>query len=226
MVKWRYQHRSEETVAQVFGNLKLLKSDMEAKGWVIDSFIFKYKNEQFVVLVKLFAEKEKKQNPYALVKLEFLRRIDVSSSLQVEASSSGLLVDAKTLRKFFNIEYSENLRDILQQFNENFSRFIPVEVMDNKGNDQLSVMVSSLSRSDSENPKKVYCFKVRRNGIKSNGELAQRSDYNDNKARILLPHLYSKFKDDKNISFCFSENEHDKKTDEEILANWAKTKND
>ncbi|MBU5671757.1 hypothetical protein KQJ23_07905 [Paenibacillus sp. MSJ-6] len=213
-------------MAQVFGNLKLLKSDMEAKGWVIDSFIFKYKNEQFVVLVKLFAEKEKKQNPYALVKLEFLRRIDVSSSLQVEASSSGLLVDAKTLRKFFNIEYSENLRDILQQFNENFSRFIPVEVMDNKGNDQLSVMVSSLSRSDSENPKKVYCFKVRRNGIKSNGELAQRSDYNDNKARILLPHLYSKFKDDKNISFCFSENEHDKKTDEEILANWAKTKND
>ncbi len=213
-------------MAHVFGNLKLLKSDMEAKGWVIDSFIFKYKNEEFIVLVNLFAEKEKKQNPYALVKLEFLRRIDVSSSLQVEANSSGLLVDAKTLREYFNIEFSENIRSILQQFNENFSRFIPVEVMDNKSNDQLSVMVSSLSRDDSENPKKVYCFKVRRNGIKSNGELAQRSDYNDNKARILLPGLYPKFKDDKNISFCFSENENDKKTDEEILANWAKTRND
>ncbi|MFM9327997.1 DUF6037 family protein [Paenibacillus mesotrionivorans] len=212
-------------MANVFGDLKLLKSDMEAKGWVIDSFIFKYKNEEFIILVKLFAEKEKKQNPYALVKLEFLRRIDVSSSLQVEANSSGLLVDVKTLREYFNIQFSENLRDILQQFNENFSRFIPVEVMDNKGKDQLSVMVSSLSRSDSENPNKVYCFKVRRNGIKSNGELAQRSDYNDNKARILLPDLYSKFKDDKNISFCFSGNVNDKKTDEEILANWAKTGN-
>lgn len=35
-------------------HLKLLRTDMEAKGWTISSFIFVYKNIKYVVLVKLF----------------------------------------------------------------------------------------------------------------------------------------------------------------------------
>lgn len=35
-------------------HLKLLRTDMEANGWTISSFIFVYKNIKYVVLVKLF----------------------------------------------------------------------------------------------------------------------------------------------------------------------------
>jgi hypothetical protein len=212
-------------MTHVFENLKYLKKDMEAKGWVIDSFIFRYNDEDFIVLVKLFAESEKKKNTYALLKLEFLRLSDVNISLQVEANAVKLFVDdTKTLREYFGISYSENLGSILQQFMEYFSRFIPLEVIDNKIEDQLKVMVSSLSKSDSENPNKLYCYQVRRNGIKSDGNLAQRSNFNDNKSRILRPLLYEKFKNEKNISFCYSEKQSEENTDETILENYANNK--
>ncbi|OKP87647.1 hypothetical protein A3842_05965, partial [Paenibacillus sp. P3E] len=191
---------------------------------VIDSFIFSYNNEDFIVLVKLFVENEKKKDTYALVKLEFLRQSDLNSSLELEANSNSLFVATKTLREYFNIEYNENLGDILQQFKEYFSKFIPKEVIEDKSEEKLRILVASLSKSDSENPNKMYCYQVRRNGYKSDGELAQRSIYNDNKTRILRPFLYSKLKDEKNISFCFSENKNDENTDETILANWVKNK--
>ncbi|WP_340015673.1 DUF6037 family protein [Paenibacillus sp. FSL K6-1318] len=211
-------------MTNVLENLKYLKKDMEAKGWVIDSFIFRYNDEDFIVLIKLFAENEKKKNAYALLKLEFLRLTDVNISLQVEANAAKLFVDAKPLREYFGISYSENLGSILQQFMEYFSRFIPVEVIDNKNEDQLKVMVSSLSKSDSENPNKLYCYQVRRNGIKSDGSLAQRSNFNDNKSRILRPFLYEKFKNEKNISFCYSAKQNEESTDEIILANYSNNK--
>lgn len=47
-------------MSNVFENLKILKSDMEEKGWVMDSFLFRYKNINYIVLVKLYAEDEKK----------------------------------------------------------------------------------------------------------------------------------------------------------------------
>lgn len=58
-------------MVNVFENLKLLKLDMKDKGWVIDSFYFRYKQQNYIVLVKLF-EKEEKVPEYALLKLEFL----------------------------------------------------------------------------------------------------------------------------------------------------------
>lgn len=48
-------------MTNVLENLKYLKKDMEAKGWVIDSFIFRYNDEDFIVLIKLFAENEKRR---------------------------------------------------------------------------------------------------------------------------------------------------------------------
>lgn len=54
-------------------------------------------------------------NQYALVKLHFMKSNDLSDDLQVEANSKNLIVDAKTLRLYFGIEYSDNMGDILCQ---------------------------------------------------------------------------------------------------------------
>ena len=52
-------------------NLHLLKTDMEKKGWMIDSFKFRYKRINYIVLVILFSRDEPKDK-YALVQLDFL----------------------------------------------------------------------------------------------------------------------------------------------------------
>lgn len=205
----------------VFENLKLLKSDMEQKGWCIDSFLFHYKQQDFVVLVRLYDVNETKPD-YALLKLEFLRQGDIDDTLLVAANSAKLLVEPKVLRLYFNIQYGDNIGDIINQFYKYFAEFIPREVTNNKNDVQKMIMVQSLSNSDDENPEKIYCFKVKRNPKKQNGKLGQRSPYNDNKTRLLRPELYDRLRSDTNISFCYSMNSLDKNSDETILTNWAK----
>lgn len=46
----------------IFNNFKLLKADMIAKGWVIDAFPFNYKSRDYIVLAKLYENREKNQN--------------------------------------------------------------------------------------------------------------------------------------------------------------------
>lgn len=56
----------------VFASFKLLKEDMESLGWVIEAFLFKYKNYTYIVLAKLYQENERKPK-FALMKAEFIR---------------------------------------------------------------------------------------------------------------------------------------------------------
>lgn len=204
-------------------NLKYLKRDMENKRWVIDSFMFRYKGIEYIVLVKLYEQNETKPK-YALVKMEFLNVNNISKNLEVPANTSSLMVEAKILRNYFGIEYAPNLRDILQQFAENLGRFIPTSVLNNKNDMQKNMMISSLCKSDSENPNRKYCYKVRRNPDKSDGTPGQRSPYNDNVTRIRRPILYKKLSHDTSLSYCYSEEVSLEKSDEEIIRNWANNK--
>jgi hypothetical protein len=201
-------------------NLKSLRDDMKAKGWHIASFLFTYKDCHYIILVRCYTVEEKRPD-LALVKLEFLREEDIDDALAVPANSQRLLIDAKTLREYFHIEYAENLGDILLQFSERLGAAIPEKVKENPSGPEKAAMVHALDISDAEDPNRIYCFKVKRNPLEKNGKLSQRSIYNDNKTRLLRKKLYEKLSKDTNISFCYSPNELDEKTDEEILRNWA-----
>jgi len=156
-------------------NLRELKDDMLKKGWSICDFLFHYKSVEYIVLVKRFIEGEKRDNKYALVKLHFMKNSDLFDDLQVEANIVGLLINAKELRKYFGIEYNNNLKNILDQFNEHLGKFIPTEMPNPKRLNDLekSAIVKSLSESDSEDPRKKYCI-----GVKRNPQGQKRSHYN------------------------------------------------
>ena len=98
----------------LLSNLTELKNDMVNKKWTICSFLFRYKTVEYIVLIKRFVGKEKRINQYALVKIHFMKRSDLNCELEIEANSSKLLIDAKTLRQYFGIEYQDNLGDILK----------------------------------------------------------------------------------------------------------------
>lgn len=201
-------------------NIKALKEDMENKKWVIDSFMFEFKDTDYIVLVKLYDQNENKPK-YALIKMEFLKVDDITDNLEVPANSNSLMVEPRVLRNYFGIEYAANLGDILQEFSRHLGGFIPTRVLHNKNDMQKRVMVSSLCKSDSENPNKIYCYKVRRNPDKADGKPGQRSPYNDNVTRIRRPALYEKLHKDTSLSFCYSEDFTLQKSDEEIIRNWA-----
>lgn len=68
-----------------FKNLPKLLSSMEEKEWIIDSFLFNYKNEDYVVILKLYSDTERKPSEYAKVKLEFIRANNINESIQAYA---------------------------------------------------------------------------------------------------------------------------------------------
>lgn len=193
-------------------NLVKLKNDMQAKKWTICSFIFLYKGIEYIVLIKRSVGKEVRESQYALVKLHFMKSNNLSDELIVEAHSKGLLTDAKTLRKYFGIEWSENLGDILKQFTTKLGRAIPVEVPVTISDIQKKAMVYSLSKSDSEDPSKIYCTGTRRNP-----EGQKRSEFNADKTKLLRKNLFDKLLNDETISFCYSADQTKEKSDSEIL---------
>ena len=197
--------------------LKSLKEDMKNNGWTICSFIFKYKNINYIVLVKRFVGSVKRINEYALVKLEFMKENDLTDSLEVEANSSKLIIDAKTLREYFGIEYSKNLGDIINQFSNQLGDSIPTNINTNISNIEKKAMVRSLSISDSEDPEKIYCTMVRRNP-----EGKKRSEFNSDKTKLLRSDLFKYFKDDESISFCYSTELTKENDDATILKNFSK----
>ena len=198
-------------------NLKSLKKDMKNNGWTICSFLFKYKNKNYIVLVKRFVGSVKRISEYALVKLEFMKEADLTDLLEVEANSNRLIIDAKTLRKYFGIEYSNNLGDIINQFSNQLGDSIPTNIKINISDIEKQAMVYSLSISDSEDPEKIYCTMARRNP-----EGKKRSEFNSDKTKLLRGELFNYFKDDESISFCYSKEPEKENDDVTILKNFSK----
>lgn len=198
-------------------NLKELKKNMEENNWVICSFLFRYKEIEYIVLVKLFAANERRENTYALVKMQFIKHNNLNEKLEIEANSLRLIIDRETFRIFFGIEYGFNPGDIIEQFTKRLGEKIPTIVPNNVSKAEKDAMVASLSRSDSEDPNKTYCYKVKRNSLGN-----KRSQYNSNKTRILRPELFKKFEDDPSISFCYTDDSSKENDDSTILYNFSK----
>lgn len=209
-------------------NLHALKTDMEKKGWVIDSFKFRYKKINYIVLVMLFDPDEPK-SPYTLVQLDFLNAKNFERHLLVPANAGGLMISAKELRLFFGIHYAENLGDILQQFSQLLGYHIPESVNAQKSQTEKDAIVHTLSKKDCGDPSKLFCYAVKRNPVvkdKHTGELRQqrRSPYNDNKTRLLRRTLYNRLGSDDTLSFCYSDDPAKSRTDEEIINSWTMKK--
>lgn len=195
----------------MFPNLKLLKEDMIKKGWIIDGFLFSFRFLKYDVLVKLYGKNEPKPS-YASAKLEFIDAADINRSYTVHANSRDLInINVKSFREFFRIPYGIGPGNAILSFKEALAPAIPSHVRE-KTDGLKKLIVQSLSRGDSEDPRKIHCTGIRRNEV---GKF--RTDYNDNKARILTPILFNKFFNDKTISFCFSENIERRKPEEVII---------
>ena len=197
-----------------FKNLPNLLSSMEKKGWIIDSFLFKYKKEDYVVILKLYSDAERKPSKHAKVKLEFIRANNINESIHAYADFYEVHFNSiDEFSVFFNVERGNANRNLFKDFSEIFSGYIPDEKHEEKHG---IIQQIQGSRCEGNNPNAIYCYDVRRNG-ETDGRKNTRSKANSNKAYTLRRSLYEKYKDDKNLSFFFSDKLEDERTDEEII---------
>ncbi|MEJ8304695.1 DUF6037 family protein [Saccharibacillus sacchari] len=125
--------------SSLFGNLEQLKKDMKKKKCPVDSFLFGYNKQQYVVLVKPYAKGEKKP-PEALMQLEFLRVGKLRDRLAVPATKWQFMLDARAMRNYFDIEYTENLGEVFRDLYERFADFIPIQVLEDKSEIEQQVL--------------------------------------------------------------------------------------
>lgn len=199
-------------------NFKSLKDDIIKHGWCMTLFEFKYNNDTYFAEVKPYLDNTQKPNKYALVSLLFLRKSNLNDTFSTWANSSTIgFKNIQSFREYFHIKYRENMGDIVKQFIQYFGKLIPINI--NLNSTEKMVLIQRLNISDSENPNKIYCIGLRRNPI-LNDIQNRRTKYNDQKAKMLRPELYKTLflnGNDDTISFCFSTNPYDEKTDAEIL---------
>lgn len=197
-------------------NLRSIRNDLIDRGWVIACFPFTYKRQRYFTLVQRYVPPEETPQ-YQLVKLTFVDGSDTGRTLTAPANTKSIKVGVTEIRKYFGIEYAPNLKDFLPQFYEQLGRFIPPKLPVALSSAEKAVVLSQLDKSTSEDPNKVYCYDVRRNGTHPDGVPNQRSPYNSQKTAMLRPALYEALKADKNLSFYYSIDPDDERSDREIL---------
>ena len=200
-----------------FQNLPELLNDMNRLGWIIDSFPFEYNGKQTIVILTLYTLNERKPSEYAKVKLEFISQDDANHS--IKAYADFYEVHFNSVREFFDFFDINRLdgnrfREIFINFSECFARVIPMQKVINKPLLERELIGR---RAEGNNPNAIYCFDVRRNGRRSDGTPNSRSIENSNKAEMLRPELYHRYRHDPNLSFFFSDNPNEERTDEEII---------
>ncbi len=200
-----------------FQNLPELLNDMNRLGWIIDSFPFEYNGKQTIVILTLYTLNERKPSEYAQVKLEFISQDDANHSIKAYADFYEVHFNSATeFFDFFDINRLDGnrFREIFINFSECFARVIPMQKVINKPLLERELIGR---RAEGNNPNAIYCFDVRRNGRRSDGTPNSRSIENSNKAEMLRPELYHRYRHDPNLSFFFSDNPNEERTDEEII---------
>jgi len=207
-------------------NLKELRKDMIENEKAVIVFRFNYKSREYFVAVCLLTEEDrkKKDTEYALVRLSFMYANNINNYLDCYANSKNITAGMTELRKFLGVEYQEDGIAWIKGFLSYFGGLIPKKIPALQDKEGPKAVLHTICRHENRNPNRIYRNYMFRNG-KINGKQKYRTEYNAQLASIRFPSLYEKFKGDKTISFAFTEDFTNEKSEEEILSNFEKIEN-
>lgn len=198
-------------------NLKVLRNDMIANEKVVIVFRITYKQIVYFVAACLLTDEDrkKKEAEYALVRLCFMKADSINDFLDCYANSVKITAGLTELRNFLGVEYQENgivwINGFLDYLGKNIPTVVPIPNVA-----EQEAIISTICRHENRDPNRIYRSYMFRNG-KENGKQKHRTEYNGQLASIRFPILYPRFRNDKTISFAFTEDIEAEKSEEEIL---------
>lgn len=198
--------------------LKPLRELMRKEEKAVTVFSFAFNHKAFFVVVSLLTENDlkRKNAGYALLNLCFMNKKNLDDYLDCFANSSGLIEKAGKLRVFLGLPYNPNGLDWLEPFYMALSKSIPSTIPELKAEEEL-IVYRTLCVHEKRDPNRTYRSYIFRNGIE-NGKQKHRTEFNGQLASYKFRVLYPRFSNDREISFAFTSNPEDEKTEEEILA--------
>lgn len=202
--------------------LRLLRDNMRENEKAVVVFRFQYKAVEYFVAVCLLTDEDRKKQAarYALVRLCFIRGDDLNQYLDCYANSKGFSAGMTELRNFLGVEYQLDGIGWIQGFTQDFGEVIPDHIP-NMNNHEQHIALHTICRHEGRDPNRIYRSYIFRNG-KQNGLQKHRTEYNGQLASVRFFSLYPKFKQDKTISFAFTDDPELEKSEDEILRNFER----
>lgn len=198
-------------------NLKLLRADMLEKKENFDIFDFVYRDKNYFVIVEIFDQKDKLK--YTIAKLIFLRSEDITDKFEAWADSKSLHRKPYDIKNYFGIpNFESGIHSALEEFYGLLGKRIPTKFTDGKKNaTKKRTLIDYLVSSDPEDPNKKYCIGVRRTG-------GVRSQFNDEKTKLLRSALYGALGKYGEVSFLYSDDKDKENDDATIIRNFEKNR--
>ncbi len=204
-------------------NLRALRDDMRKVEKAVVVFRLTYKSRNYFVAVCLLTEEEqsKASNKYALVRLRFMRVSNLDDYLDCYANSRKLMDHYGKIRQYFGVEPQADINCWIDSFFDYLGKRIPTNVPVKQDKEEHNAVIITICHHENRDPNRIYRSHIFRNG-KINGKQKYRTEYNAQLAMVRFPKLYKVFKDDKMVSFAFTDDINKEKTEEEILENFRK----
>ncbi|MCD7723721.1 MAG: DUF6037 family protein [Clostridiales bacterium] len=214
-------------------NIMILRNKLRDLGWKITAFDFKYNSKEYVVLFKNQDSDGKRIDKYGNEKniryialLTFIDKNNIERILQFRVNSGWFDIHFPTFCSYFKISYlNKSHGKFFSQFRSSLNSSIPQNPINNFKHDYTpeikKVIAKNYFEENGEKLNRIYCFGIMRNGKTKKGEQKYRTTDNANFTILMRPELFEYFKDDKTISFCFTDDESREKTDVEIIEGFS-----
>ncbi|AUX11681.1 DUF6037 family protein [Latilactobacillus sakei] len=203
-------------------------SNMKVHGFIISGFNFTFNGVEYPTVVSIAAS-------------------DLSDYDQQGILCAIIVVNPQNDQQHFNMIYSETNGLRAGKHNGDFYDFFGIDTNNSQENhfgrligsigismnEAISPIYTGIfpakvkaairdnaANSDPENPNKKYCIGIRLNPQNQFGVYGQRSEFNTEKTHKMRPDLFALYANDSRISFLYSENPDQEKTDSEIVLNF------
>lgn len=197
----------------VLDNVKLLLQSLRANDWYITAFHFSFNLHEYIVVFEDLRALDKGTKYYGAC-LTFLDMANDSHRLETYVNAYGFKESDEVLQRFFEVNPNGN-GNFIWNLKVALNKSMPKEYRPSK---EVALREATLTVIDKrDNGEGRCCYKVRRNGKKSNGEQIYRSPENTAKTKLLRESLFNILGDVKELSFCYRK--ENSLSDAEIIAN-------
>ena len=208
----------------ILANLHQLRDLMRTNDIAVYTYRYEYNNVNCFIAICLLTEDDKKlvSTKYALIRIRFMKTNNLGDYIDCYANSNKIDNNINEIRKFFNIPWNNDGFILwLNRFYEHFNNHIPHELflMD----DELqNVTIRTVCAHEGRDPNRIYRHHLLRHLKDENGKCKHRTEYNSQLAAWKFPHLYDNYRNDKTVSFAFTDNPAEEVSEEYALAQFIK----
>jgi hypothetical protein len=197
----------------VLDNVKLLLQSLRANDWYITAFRFSFNRHEYIVVFEDLRALNKGTKYYGAC-LTFLDMANDSHRLETYVNAYGFKESDEVLRTFFEANSNGN-GNFIWNLKVALNKSMPNEYRPLKEAVLREATLMIIDKRDKGEGR--CCYKLRRNGKKSNGEQKYRTPENTAKTKLLRESLFKIFGDVKELSFCYRK--ENSLSDAEIIAN-------